>query len=115
MLFMLFVFVPLLFAIYISFHEWTLIGTPEFIGLKNYERLIRDGRFWQSSANTHLHRCDGPLSIGLGLAWRWIESRPLGRSVLRSIYFLPVIVSNVVTAIMEHGYSTTTTASSIRC
>jgi len=102
MLFMLFVFVPLLFAIYISFHEWTLIGTPEFIGLKNYERLIRDGRFWQSLGNTLIYTgATVPLSIGLGLGLALGLNRDLwGRSVLRSIYFLPVIVSNVVTAIM---------------
>jgi len=101
-LFGLFVFVPLVFALYISFHEWTLIGTPEFNGIRNYRRLLRDTQFWQSLGNTLVYTgATVPLSMGLGLALAMGLNRDLwARSILRSAYFLPVIVSNVVTAIM---------------
>jgi len=101
-LFTLFVFVPLLFAIYVSFHEWTLIGKPAFNGLKNYQRLIHDREFWGALYNTALFTiATVPLSIGIGLALAIGLNRDLwARGLLRSAYFLPVIVSNVVTAIM---------------
>src|SRR3954470_1544489 len=51
-LFTVFVFLPLLYAVYISFHDWTLIGVPEFAGVKNYERLLGDALFWQALGNT---------------------------------------------------------------
>ena len=35
-LFTAFSFLPVLFAIYISFHDWGLISAPNFIGLGNY-------------------------------------------------------------------------------
>ncbi len=41
-LFTVFVFLPLLYAFYISLQEWSLIDTPGFIGLQNYVRLATD-------------------------------------------------------------------------
>ncbi|GAB2539944.1 carbohydrate ABC transporter permease [Gracilibacillus alcaliphilus] len=44
---------PLVFTLYISFHQWDILGTTEFIGMTNYLSLItNDPLFWKSVGNT---------------------------------------------------------------
>ena len=54
-LFTAFSFLPLIYAVYISFHDWGLIGEPSFIGIRNYLRLWQDPLFWRALANTLLY------------------------------------------------------------
>jgi multiple sugar transport system permease protein len=97
--FMLF---PILFAFYMSFHEWSLIGVPLFNGLDNYVRMVHDELFWQSLGHTVVFTAGTvPTSIALGLAAAMLLNRELpARGLLRSVIFLPVIVSGVVTALV---------------
>jgi multiple sugar transport system permease protein len=96
-LFTTFSFLPLLYAAFISFHDWGLISEPDFIGLRNYTRLLHDGLFWKSLAHTLTYAAGTvPTSMALGLALAIALNRRLrGRIVLRSLYFLPIVVSAV--------------------
>ena len=68
LLFSIFVFFPLLYAAYISVHQWSLIDAPEFVGAQNYTRLLSDGQFWQSLTNTVIYSAATvPTSLILGL------------------------------------------------
>jgi multiple sugar transport system permease protein len=102
MLFTVFVFFPLLYAAYISVHQWSLIDTPEFVAAKNYTRLVSDGQFWQALKNTVIYSvATVPTSLFLGLMLAIGLNRNLvARSLLRSLYFLPVVVSSVATAVI---------------
>jgi multiple sugar transport system permease protein len=102
LLFSVFVFFPLLYAAYISVHQWSLIDTPEFVAAKNYTRLLSDGQFWQSLQNTLVYSiATVPTSLFLGLMLAIGLNRQLAaRSLLRSLYFLPVVVSSVATAVI---------------
>lgn len=96
-LFTAFSFLPLFYAFYISFHDWGLITEPEFIGVRNYLRLARDPLFWQSLAHTLVYAAGTvPPSMAIGLALAIALNRKLpGRLLLRSMYFLPIVVSAV--------------------
>jgi multiple sugar transport system permease protein len=98
-LFSAFSFLPLLYALYISFHDWGLISEPDFIGTRNYVRLVHDPLFWRSLANTLAYAAGTvPASMGIGLLLAMALNRSRrGRVVLRSIYFLPIVVSAVAT------------------
>ncbi len=102
LLFSVFVFFPLLYAAYISVHQWSLIDTPEFVAATNYTRLLSDGQFWQSLQNTLVYSiATVPTSLFLGLMLAIGLNRQLAaRSLLRSLYFLPVVVSSVATAVI---------------
>lgn len=98
-LFTLFSFGPLLYAVYISFYDWSLIGDAEWTGLANYLRLWRDPQFWQALGHTVVYAIvtvslslAGGLLLAVGL-----NRRLAGRTVLRSIYFMPVVISAVAT------------------
>lgn len=52
-LFLVFGLFPVLFSVYLSFHQWKGLGPMEFVGLKNYAYLFGVGgkTFWQSILN----------------------------------------------------------------
>ena len=98
-LFSAFSFFPLLYAFYISFYEWSLIGDAEFIGAGNYRRLLADTQFWHALLNTAVYALASvPTTMALGLLAAVALNRRLpGRTFLRSVYFMPVVVSAVAT------------------
>src|SRR5436190_16767961 len=68
LLFTTFVFLPMVYAVYISFHRWTIIGEPVYIGVANYRRLAFDPLFWQALKNTVVYSLGTvPASMALGL------------------------------------------------
>ena len=99
--FAVFLFVPILLAFYISLNEWTLIGFPTFVGLGNYFDMLSDSEFWRAFLNTGIYTAGTvPTSIALGLAVAVGLNRKLpGRTLLRSIFFVPVIISLVAVAL----------------
>jgi multiple sugar transport system permease protein len=102
LLFSVFVFFPLLYAAYISVHQWSLIDVPEFAGTQNYARLFSDFQFWQALKNTVIYSAatvPTTLIIGLFLAIG-LNRQLAARTLLRSMYFLPVVVSSVATALI---------------
>ena len=102
LVFTVFVLVPIVFAFYISLNEWSLIGTPEFVGLGNYVEMLGDGQFWRSLYNTLIYTVGTvPTSIALGLLVAVGLNRKLpGRALLRSLFFVPVIISLVAVALI---------------
>ena len=102
LLFSVFVFFPLLYAVYVSTREWSLIDTPRYVGADNYIRLASDPLFWQSLRNTLVYSVSTvPTSLAIGLALALALNRDLlARSFLRSLYFLPVVISSVATAVI---------------
>ena len=101
-LFSVFIFFPLLYAAFISVHEWSLIDEPFYVGTENYTRLLTDYQFWQAMKNTVIYSmATVPTSLAIGLMLAIGLNRDLfARTFLRSIYFLPVVVSSVATAII---------------
>jgi ABC-type sugar transport system permease subunit len=94
---------PLLSAFYISFTSWQLAGTPEFVGLENYVTVFtRDEEFYRSVGVTAYYALGtNPPLWAMGLALALLFNRQFAlRSVLRTVYFVPVIVSWVVAAIV---------------
>ncbi|MDE1994460.1 MAG: sugar ABC transporter permease [Rhizobiaceae bacterium] len=69
--FILLVLVPLIANFGISFTTWKGIGTPRFIGIQNYQRLLEDAAFWGSIQHTVLFIISMtivPIILGLLLA-----------------------------------------------
>ena len=51
----LFLIVPVLAAIYLSLTEWVGLGTPDFVGLRNYTSLAMDTSFHTALGNSLLY------------------------------------------------------------
>ena len=93
---------PILFALALVFMQWDLVTTPAFAGTDNIRLLMNDGRFWRAVANTFVFlSIHVPLQIVTALALALALNRQLvGRSFWRAAFFLPVVISGAVVAIL---------------
>jgi multiple sugar transport system permease protein len=93
---------PVLMAFWTSFQNWNGIKPPRFVGLDNFRYLLDDPKFEQALTNTlKLIGLTMPLEIILALSVAILLNQPLrGRSLLRLIYFVPVVTSTVAAAVV---------------
>jgi multiple sugar transport system permease protein len=98
----LFVIGPMIAAAWVSLTEWNLLSPAEFVGFDNYAQLLSD----PETADVFLHTLYyivGYLPLvyvgGLALALA-LNTALKGRSFLRGIYFLPVVTSWIVVALV---------------
>lgn len=97
------VFFPALQAFFLSFtrYEYDLTQPPEWIGLKNFQRLFADPVFWQTFRNTLLYLVGVvPLLVTLPLGLAILVNQKLrGIRWFRAAYYTPVVISMVVAGI----------------
>src|SRR5690606_13609582 len=88
---------PILFSLWLSFHEWDLIATTRpFVGLANYQALAQDGGFWRAVRNTAVFVLFVPIGMVVALALTLLLDRGMpGERLLRAVFFLPYITSFV--------------------
>lgn len=101
--FLAFTIYPLLSSAYYSFHRYDLLGEPTYLGTGNYVRLFtRDRDFRLVLGNTLWWVALNPV-LGTAAAFLMatlLNSRIIGRSFFRAIFFFPSIVPAVVTAVV---------------
>jgi raffinose/stachyose/melibiose transport system permease protein len=94
--------VPLAFSAYFSLTDWAGFGAFKFVGLENYrEILTNDPVFWRALWNTFLLMVvtilvQNPVAFALAAVLAHV-SQKLSR-VLRTIYFVPAVLSLVIIA-----------------
>jgi xylobiose transport system permease protein len=93
---------PLVLVLYLSFTDWSGIGTPTFIGADNWVRLFGNGAIWDVTWTTLLLTglcwvTQTPLSILLGV---WAAGEQRNRAVLSSLFFLPLLLSTAAIALL---------------
>jgi multiple sugar transport system permease protein len=93
---------PIVFALVLVLLRWDLVTTPQFAGLDNVRHLATDGRFWQAVGNTFVFLAiHVPLQIVVALALAVALDRKLAlRAFWRAAFFLPVVISGAVVAIL---------------
>lgn len=96
------VFGPAIQGVLLSFTEWRGIGSPKVVGLQNFRELTDDPIFRIGFKNTvrwlvAFGGLSGLLGLSLALLLK-VDRR--GVAVYRSLIFLPVIFSLVVTALV---------------
>ena len=101
-LFVVFVALSMAYSLVISFADYGLTGIKEFVGLRNYQGLIRDPIFWKSFRNTAFYIVTVvPIQLILGLIMALALNQGIrGRTVYRLIYFMPVVTTIVAGAIV---------------
>ena len=91
-------FYPTLFAFFVSFNKYDLLtGAFSFVGIDNYIDTFTDQRSLRSIANTSIYvvgNVVGDTLLGLTFALL-LDRLGKGSVVLRTIYFMPVVVSVV--------------------
>ena len=95
---------PLVYNFYLSFHSWFVgIGTPRFIGLKNYHTLIfEDERFRMAVLRTFYYSAIAvSVQTVLGVVAALIFNEEFrSRGIMRVIYILPIVTTPVSIALV---------------
>ena len=100
--FVVFLVVPMVASLGISFYDWELLTPPQFVGLKNFATLFSDGVFRDVVVNTVYYTFGlVPLNlvVSLGLAV-WLNTKLRGLMWYRTAFFLPVITVTVAVALI---------------
>jgi raffinose/stachyose/melibiose transport system permease protein len=103
LLYSLFVFFPLFQAAYYGLYDWNGLGPLEdFVGLQNFRDVLNDLAFRQAVRHNLVILflsllIQLPMALGLALI---VGRRLRGRAVFRTIFFLPYVLSEVVTGVL---------------
>lgn len=101
--FLIFVAMPVVVSLLLSFADWNLLRPPEWVGLANYRHLLtRDIIFNRVVGNTmYFMLTIVPLQLAFGLALAVALNQALrGTLLYRVIYFMPVVTTIVAGAIV---------------
>ena len=99
----LFVLGPMLASAYFSLTRWDLLSAPEFIGLRNYDKLFtRDPLVWQALKVTAVYTLFYvPLDLAGGLALALLVNQKVrGISVFRTFFYLPSVLAGVAYVVL---------------
>ena len=99
---LIFVVGPMVLALVISFTDWRLTGQPEFVGLHNYDIILKDPKFGASLGRTILYTLGyvpAVYTISLGMAVL-LTRKVRSNFFFRTIYFMPVAMSMVVAGVI---------------
>lgn len=93
---------PVFYNLYLSFTRYELFEPPRFVGLKNYKYVFTNKVAFQSIINTLLFTIEAvPLGTALALIIaKLLDQSIRGRVFLRTLYYLPVVSSVVVSAMI---------------
>jgi multiple sugar transport system permease protein len=92
---------PAISSLYISLHEWNILSPSKpFVGLQNFQTLLRDPKFARAAGNTVRYVVAGvPAQIALGLAVAMLLRRiNRFRGLFRALYFMPFVTPIVAAA-----------------
>ncbi|MFC5368711.1 carbohydrate ABC transporter permease [Salinirubrum litoreum] len=116
--FSIFLLGPVLYAFYISFHEWNILANEgTWIGIQNYVAVLQPApwandwapltdptanTFWYSLKTTVVYAIGTvPLQIYGGLAVAlMLDKRVRGKKVYRAAFFMPMMLSGAASAVM---------------
>ncbi|CCQ63046.1 carbohydrate ABC transporter permease [Crocosphaera watsonii WH 8501] len=97
------VFIPAIQAFSLSFtqYDYDITQAPQWVGLDNFQRLLKDPVFWLTLTNTILYLVGVvPLLVILPLLLAILVNNKLkGISWFRLAFYVPVVISMVVAGI----------------
>lgn len=101
--FMMFCAIPIVYSGYISFTDWNVFKAPKMVGLRNYIKIFtNDYLFRESIAATFKFALGSTIcsSIYAFLLALLLNANIKGRSVFRTIFYLPSIVPAVANCML---------------
>lgn len=103
-LLVVFTLYPVARSVEMTMYNWRGIGdATQFVGLRHFRTVLGDEWFWNAFYNTVLYAAVlVPVQLTLALILALILDNPkmLGRTFYKTIYFLPVVTSLAIVAIV---------------
>jgi len=102
-MFTIFVVVPVLGGLYLSFTTWDITnGFPKWVGLQNYRQMLHDPLVWQAAETTLKFIAFGVVPTVFISVWlaMLINFRFRLVSAVRSLYLIPAAMSFAASAVV---------------
>jgi multiple sugar transport system permease protein len=98
----LFIVIPSVFSLLISFSKWNLLKTPKFCGFDNYVELFGNPLFYKVLANTLFYSVAiSVLGVLIPLILAVIIDKKIkGAEMFKTVYFLPYITPMIIIALV---------------
>ncbi len=90
-------------SLLIAFTDWNIAGTPDWVGVENFQRMFtQDALFWKSLRVTAVYTLGSvPLSIIFAFFLAILLNQKItGLPVFRTIFYLPSIVPIIASSIL---------------
>jgi multiple sugar transport system permease protein len=94
---------PIIASFILSFTQWNIVGTPEWIGLENYQTIFtNDPRFVKAVQVTLTYSVFYlPLEVACGIGLAVLMNRKLrGIGIFRTLFYMPSVVPQVAAALV---------------
>ncbi|GAA1700337.1 carbohydrate ABC transporter permease [Fodinicola feengrottensis] len=91
--------IPMLYSLYLSFTDFDLLSSPQWIGLANYQRMFTsDPQFWHAVRVTIVFAVTSvPLKLAAALAVALLLNRKRrGTGLFRALFYLPSLLGGSV-------------------
>jgi len=94
---------PILFSLWISLTDWTVAGTPHWVGLANFQKMFTaDPIFWRSLEVTAYYTL---LSVPASMAFAFflavlLNNKIPGLGIFRTLFYIPSIVPIIATSVI---------------
>ena len=100
--FIWFTAIPMAIAVYVSFTKYDIVSSPQWIGLANFAKLLRDGRLRVSLLNTAFY---AGISVPLNLLVAFAAALAMDMQIrgirwYRTILYLPSVTPAVANAML---------------
>lgn len=101
LIFLVYVILPIIQSIWISFYDWDGLGEARWIGVQNYADLLDDDSFYTSLKNNIIWLLLYLLAIPAGLAIALLLNQTVaGIRIYKSLFFFPFVISQVVVGLI---------------
>lgn len=94
---------PILASFVLSFTRWNIVGTPKWVGLANYERILTADPYFEKAVSVTLKYAVFylPLEVIVGILIAVILNQKLrGIGIFRTMYYMPYIVPKVASSLV---------------
>ncbi|MBX7212894.1 MAG: sugar ABC transporter permease [Thermoflexales bacterium] len=100
--FIVFFLFPMVYSAWLAFQKWDLIGSPEFVGLKNITRALSDELATKSLYNSAYYTV---IAVPLQLILAFLIALALTQNIkfkalYRAGFYMPIIIPVVATAVV---------------
>ena len=101
--YLIFTALPVIASFFISLTDWTIGGSPKFVGLTNYRHMFGADELFGKSLFASAYYALGAVPIGLLLSFgvaNLLNQKVRGKSFFRTVFYLPVLVPSIANTIL---------------
>lgn len=114
--FAVYVIFPVFQSFNISFYKWDGLGEAQYVGISNYEKLMKDGAFVTSLVNNVKWLVLYLLAIPAGLFIAlFLNQTVAGIRIYKSLFFFPFVIARSLSVLCFPGSMIRISACSTRC